>query len=118
MIHFCFTRADAHCAGTALWMAKGERMLETVFLPAAILLALIALGVLAAASLPGSAPSPRTVRTPVRVWCPGSGDLARLRVGVDVATRSLSVLWCERFADGAITCDRGCVPSEPLEAVA
>lgn len=99
-------------------MAKGGGMLETVFLPAAILLALITLGVLAATSLPGSAPAPRTMRTPLQVRCPASGNMARVRVGVDVAALSLTVLWCERFEEGAITCDRGCIPSEPLEAVA
>lgn len=93
-------------------------MFASVLLPAGILLATIALGALAAVSLAGSrpsAPSPRGVGTPAQLRCPMTGDLARVRIGVDLAAHSLSVLSCERFQDGMITCDRDCFPSQLLE---
>ncbi len=95
-------------------------MLEAVLVPAALLLAMIALGVLVARSLARSpsAPPPLTAGVPAQLRCPMTGDLARVRIGLDLATRTLSVVSCERFEDGAITCDRGCFPSRALDALA
>lgn len=95
-------------------------MLETVLVPAAILLAVIALVGLAALS---SARSPRTpplltAGVPAQLRCPVTGDLKRVRIGLDLPTRTLAVLSCERFVDGVITCDRACFPARTLEALA
>ncbi len=95
-------------------------MVESMLLPGSLLLATVALGVLAAVSLPGSAPTaprPRTAGVRVRVLCPTVGDMARVSIGVDPATGNLSVVACQYFEDAAITCDRGCIPPE-LAAVA
>lgn len=90
-----------------------------LLLPAGILIATIALGILAALSVAGSRPSAsRTAGVPAQLRCPMTGDLARVRIGVNLLTDSLSVLSCERFENDTITCACGCFPSQPLEALA
>ncbi len=48
----------------------------------------------------------------LRLPCPGDGAEAQIRVGTHPATRQLSVLWCDRFGDGPITCNRACFTAE------
>lgn len=54
----------------------------------------------------------------VRIACPAAAnELLRVRVGRDREAGEFAVLWCERFGDGPVTCDRACITA-PDETVA
>ena len=43
-----------------------------------------------------------------RVLCPIVDRVTRVRLGRRVAEGRLGVLWCERFGDAPLRCDRSC----------
>lgn len=45
---------------------------------------------------------------PARVLCPIIGDVTRVRLGPSPADGRLAVIWCERFGDGPLRCDKSC----------
>jgi hypothetical protein len=58
---------------------------------------------------PGEAdPSGRVAGIPARVLCPIVGDVAKVRLGPDPADGRLVVIWCERFGEAPLRCDRSC----------
>ena len=45
---------------------------------------------------------------PARVLCPILDRVTRVRLGRRAVDDRLSVLWCERFGDAPLRCDRSC----------
>ncbi len=45
---------------------------------------------------------------PARVLCPILGEVTRVRLGQMPEDGRLGVIWCERFGDAALRCDRSC----------
>ena len=45
---------------------------------------------------------------PARVLCPILGDVTKVRLGPDPADGRLVVVWCERFGNAPLRCDRSC----------
>lgn len=53
---------------------------------------------------------PAANRLSVHLWCPVASALTR--VGVTKAVdRRLTVVSCERYPDGPVTCDHSCIPT-------
>lgn len=48
----------------------------------------------------------------IRLSCPADHEPARIRVGKHPLTGKVSVLWCERFPRGTVTCNRACFTDE------
>ena len=55
-----------------------------------------------------SAPRERSAGVPARVLCPILGDVTRVRLGPDPGDGRLAVVWCERFGDAPLRCDKSC----------
>jgi hypothetical protein len=53
-------------------------------------------------------PAHRWVGVPARVLCPIIGDVTKVRLGPDPADGRLAVIWCERFGDAPLGCDKSC----------
>lgn len=91
-------------------------MTESAFLLLGILLVGGVLTALTAVALARvRAPAPRRVQPDAKpaavaaqVLCPETGRLAGVDIGVEPMTHHLEVLWCERFPDGVVTCERDC----------
>lgn len=83
-------------------------------------LVLVAVGILAVAVIVGGAISvlragPRDPAAggpppgaPVRVLCPILGEVTRVRLGKSPDSGRLEVVWCERFGEAELRCDRSC----------
>ena len=83
-------------------------MSPMTFIAVAIVVAGILLVVASAVALLTEKPVAKTVS--MRLWCP-VGSMLR-HVGVTKAVdRRLTVVSCERFPDGPVTCDRSCIPT-------
>ena len=83
-------------------------MSPITFLGIAIVVAGMVLVVACAVALMVEKPS--TKRFSVRLWCPVGSALTR--VGVTKAVdRRLTVVSCERYPDGPVTCDHSCIPT-------
>ena len=105
--HAWFTRPSA----PTRQVVRGEAMMTFGFL--LILAALIAVIVGGALSVlriaPNEAGRLEHVRgVPARVLCPIIGDVTKVRLGPDPADGRLAVIWCERFGDAPLRCDRSC----------
>lgn len=50
--------------------------------------------------------------TLVRLMCPGDSHEAHIRVGKHPATGKVSVLWCDHYRHGPLTCNRACFTDE------
>ena len=58
---------------------------------------------------PNQADRPKRVAgLPARVLCPIIGDVTKVRLGPDPADGRLAVIWCERFGDAPLRCDKSC----------
>lgn len=58
---------------------------------------------------PGEVSSPeRPSGVPARVLCPILGDVTRVRLGKSPEDGRLAVIWCERFGDAPLRCDKSC----------
>lgn len=55
---------------------------------------------------PAAPDGPRGI--PARVLCPIIGDVTRVRLGPGPEDGRLAVIWCERFGDGPLRCDKSC----------
>lgn len=78
------------------------------FIAVAIVVAGTALIVAGAVALLAEKPVVKTVS--MQLWCP-AGSILR-HVGVTKAVdRRLTVVSCERFPDGPVTCDQSCIPT-------
>ncbi len=55
-----------------------------------------------------SAPREQPAGVPVRVLCPILGEVTRVRLGKSPDDGRISVIWCERFGDAPLRCDRSC----------
>lgn len=58
-----------------------------------------------------------SVRSPkggvlIRLNCPADHEPARIQVGKHPLTGKVSVLWCDRFPSGPITCNCACFTDE------
>ena len=83
-------------------------------------LVLIAVVILAAAVIVGgaisvlhigpgeAAPREQPSGVPARVLCPVLGEVTRVRLGKRPEDGRLGVIWCERFGDAEVRCDRSC----------
>jgi hypothetical protein len=83
-------------------------------------LVLVAVVVLAVAVIVGGAISVLRVRrhdaaaqeqpsgVPARVLCPILGEVTRVRLGKTPPDGRLGVIWCERFGEAELRCDRSC----------
>lgn len=97
---------------------------ETFLVVALIFSALLMTGAILVVSLRTTPPPARAAARPAgllaKLACPVTHAPVRVRIGPDPATRTLAVVWCERFPAGALDCGRGCfsVLQEPgnLEA--
>lgn len=56
---------------------------------------------------PGILPSVRA-----RVACPETGGIRRTRIAVDPASGLPAVVWCDRYDQRPMTCQRGCLETE------
>jgi hypothetical protein len=79
-----------------------------------LVLATIALGAAAVASL-GGTETPRVgceppEGIPVRVQCPATVGTAVVRVAISLAEPACVVVGCDRFPHGVLSCDRECFP--------
>jgi len=54
------------------------------------------------------APRERPAGLPARVLCPILGDVTRVRLGPGPDDGRLAVIWCERFGDAPLRCDKSC----------
>ena len=52
------------------------------------------------------------------VLCPILGAVTRVRLGRSPGDGRLSVVWCERFGDAAVRCDRSCLGAAIAESPA
>lgn len=86
---------------------------------AALGLALVAVAILALALIIGGAISVFRISPtdtapqgepslPARVLCPILGEVTRVRLGKRPEDGRLGVVWCERFGDAELRCDRSC----------
>ncbi len=58
---------------------------------------------------PGDAALPeQPAGLPARVLCPILGDVTRVRLGKSPEDGRLAVIWCERFGDAPLRCDKSC----------
>jgi len=57
---------------------------------------------------PIKAPQREQPSLPARVLCPILGEVTRVRLGKMPEDGRLGVIWCERFGDAALRCDRSC----------
>lgn len=81
-------------------------MSSMTFIAVAIVVAGITLVVACAGALIAEKPAVKTVSK--HLWCPVKSTLTR--VGVSKAVdRHLTVVSCDRFPDGPVTCDSRCV---------
>ncbi len=55
-----------------------------------------------------SAPQEQPSGVPARVLCPVLGEVTRVRLGRSVEDGRIAVIWCERFGDAPLRCDRSC----------
>jgi hypothetical protein len=78
------------------------------FLAVAIVVAGMVLVVASAVALIAERPSSKSLS--LHLWCPVGSALTR--VGVTKAVdRRLTVISCERYPDGPVTCDHSCIPT-------
>jgi len=83
-------------------------MSPMTFLGVAVVAAGIVLVVACAVAMMVEKPPAKPVS--MQLWCPAG--LRLTRVGLTMAVdRRLSVLSCERFPDGPVTCDQSCIPA-------
>jgi hypothetical protein len=83
-------------------------------------LVLVAVVILAVAVIVGGAVSVLRIRprdtaaqeqptgVPARVLCPILGEVTRVRLGPLREDGRLGVVWCERFGEAELRCDRSC----------
>jgi hypothetical protein len=81
------------------WLVAG------LILVAAALMGVVMVLSFSTAPLPGAR---QALGVLVRLACPTTGAPTQVRVGKDPRSGDLAVLWCERFPEGTITCDRAC----------
>ena len=48
----------------------------------------------------------------LRLLCPADRNEAHIRVGKHPSTGKVTVLWCDRFPHGPISCNRACFTDE------
>jgi hypothetical protein len=83
--------------------------LIAVWIVLAGVLLLLACAVSVAAEKPPTAAGEAPSAVSPRVWCPAASALTRVRLGRATGSPRLTVLSCERFADGPVECDRACI---------
>ena len=55
-----------------------------------------------------TAPQEQPQGVPARVLCPALGEVTRVRLGKIPEDGRLGVIWCERFREAELRCDRSC----------
>jgi hypothetical protein len=76
-----------------------------------IIVALAAMAMILWLAFRASARSPKG-GVLIRLNCPADHEPARIQVGKHPLTGKVSVLWCDRFPRGTITCNRACFTDE------